>query len=290
MKTPHPSHSPKKLSQGAEFRSAWMFPWTKEEDELLGKFNDRELEAKFNRSAASIKSRRHQLGIPALNGKPQSLKLEMPVQLDSKSDKELRALLGWSVRKIHQQRRSFPRQRERKSRPWSIEEDRLLGTKPDHTLAKMLVRSTAAVKQRRNLKRIWLVRLKWTSADDRLLGKRPDHEIAQLLGRKTWQITWRRRKRGIPNYYLVQRWSEKQLAMVGVMSDKEVARLSHHTVKAVARKRFLMGKPKPDPVMVYWTADQDKLLGAMSDDEVAKRTGRSILAVRKRRRRLRIPN
>jgi len=249
MKDPPPSRPPRKPGKATGFRSARQFPWTKEEDALLGKFEDKELEPRLQRSAASIKARRRQLGIPALNGKPQPLKPDVMVLLATKSDREFRSILGWSVRKIHDQRHSLARRRVRQSHQWSIAEDRLLGIKSDRVLAKMFGRSASAVKQRRHLKRIWLVRRKWQPADDRLLGTRSDEEIARLLGRKTWQVTWRRRKLGIRNHYRKRPWAAQELALVGVRPDEEVARLTSHTLKAVVRKRHLLGKPKSNPVL-----------------------------------------
>jgi hypothetical protein len=97
-------------------RSARQFPWTTEEDALLGKFDDRELETRLKRTAASIKARRHQLGIPALHGKPQPWKAGVAALLAQKSDKQLRALLGWSIRRIRDERRRAARRRDRKPR------------------------------------------------------------------------------------------------------------------------------------------------------------------------------
>src|SRR2546427_6541663 len=82
--------------KGQRFRYAWTCPWTKEEDALLGKCDDRELVEKLNRTAITIKARRHQLGIPAWNGKPQPLKLDVEVLLATKGH-----TLGAVVRKRH---------------------------------------------------------------------------------------------------------------------------------------------------------------------------------------------
>ena len=79
----------------------------------------------------------------------------------------------------------------------------------------------------------------------------PDDEIAQRLGRKTWEIRWRRRQLGIPICYLKPRWPQHELALLGVLPDEEVARLTGHTVAAVAMKRHLLGRPKSEAVMAY---------------------------------------
>ena len=82
-------------------------------------------------------------------------------------------------------------------RPWTTEEDSLLGIRSDRALARKLGRTVKAVKNRRRLKKVFLVK-EWRPEDDKILGTRPDRQVALLLGRLIENVAWRRRKLGIP--------------------------------------------------------------------------------------------
>jgi len=170
-------------------------------------------------------------------------------------------------------------------RPWTAEEDSLLGTKSDHALARKLGRTVKAVKNRRRLKGVFLVK-EWRPEDDKILGTRPDRQVALLLGRLIENVAWRRRKLGIPCCYENLRWTPEQLELVGQKPDEEVATLTGHPLFAVKVKRRELGRPKADPILSCWTPEQDRLLGTMPDDEVGRQVGRSKMAVQKRRFRL----
>jgi hypothetical protein len=60
------SHPQRKTNNAAGFRSARQFPWTKEEDALLGKLIDREVSEKLNRSLSAVRGRRSFLGKTAV--------------------------------------------------------------------------------------------------------------------------------------------------------------------------------------------------------------------------------
>ena len=70
----------------------------------------------------------------------------------------------------------------RPRRPWTAEEDALLGTRSDRALARNLGRTVKAVQNRRQLKGVRLMK-KWRPEDDKILGTRPDRQVAMLLGR-----------------------------------------------------------------------------------------------------------
>ena len=67
-------------------------------------------------------------------------------------------------------------------RRWTAEEDSLLGTKSDRALARRFGRTVKAVKARRQLKGVFLMK-EWRPEDDKILGTRPDRQVAMLLGR-----------------------------------------------------------------------------------------------------------
>src|SRR6266446_723777 len=161
MKSPPPSGPQRKIGKAAGFRSARQFPWTKEEDALLGKFTDREVAEKLNRTLYGVRDRRKFLGKPAVGHAPQPFRMEREPRdgyarlFATKSNQELRAILGWSYKRIHTRRRQLVGGEVRKQQPeWTLEEDRLLGTKPDAVLARKFGRPVSAVRHRRWKKRI----------------------------------------------------------------------------------------------------------------------------------------
>jgi hypothetical protein len=311
MKIPSSSHPQRKTNKAAGFRSARQFPWTKEEDALLGKLIDREVSEKLNRSLSTVRDRRNLLGKTAVGFAPQPLCVEREARdhyarlFATKSNQQLRAMLGWSYRRIQAHRRQLAGGKVRKLPPeWTLEEDRLLGTKPDQVLARKFGRPVSAVRQRRWKKRI-RVRKDWRPADDRILGMRKDKEVALLLGRSKSNIIWRRKKLGIPPKAKARRWTPEEQALLGSKPDKELARTFGRTVLAVAARRIGLGRPKPDaafnivkvtkqdghpanakPGARYctWTVEEDSLLGKFTDKAVARKLGYPVVRVRRRRR------
>lgn len=77
-------------------------------------------------------------------------------------------------------------------RPWSREEEQLLGTKSDRALARKFGRTTLAVATRRRQLGISLLK-PWRLEDDKLLGLRPDGQVALLLKRPRYQVAYMRR-------------------------------------------------------------------------------------------------
>jgi hypothetical protein len=73
---------------------------------LLGKFTDHEVAEKSNRTLAAVRDRRKFLGKPAVGHAPQPVCMEREPRdrytrlFATKSDRELRALLGWSSKRV----------------------------------------------------------------------------------------------------------------------------------------------------------------------------------------------
>jgi hypothetical protein len=308
MDTSPPSRPQRKSSKAAGVRSARQFPWTKEEDALLGKLTDREVAEKLNRTLAGVRDRRKFLGKPAVGRAPQPFRMEREPRdhyarlFSMKSDRELQAILGWSYRRIHTRRRQLAGGKVRKQQPeWTLEEDRLLGTKPDAVLARKFGRPVSAVRHRRWKKRIRMTK-PWRPEDDRLLGTRPDRQVALLLGRSVTNVGWRRAKLGIPPKTRPQLWTPREEALLGTKPDEELAQVFGRTVAAVRARRIQLGRPKPDaafkvikparPGARYctWTSEEDALLGTRPDAEVAGKLGCSAARVRRRRQLLGIPS
>jgi hypothetical protein len=302
MKTQVPTRPQRKTGKASGFRSARQFPWTKEEDALLGKLTDRDVAEKLNRTLGGVRDRRKFLGKPAVGHAPQPFRMEREPRDNyarlfvTKSNQELRAILGWSYKRIHTRRRQLAGGKLRKLQPeWTLEEDRLLGTKPDAKLAKMFGRSAMSVGARRGQKRIRL-RKDWRPEDDKVLGSRTDHQIALLLGRSQPNIAWRRKKLGIPPKAKARPWTQEEEALLGSKPDEELARAFGRTVLAVGARRIELGLPKPDAVFKVvkvaasnaadgqpactanakpgaayctWTREEDALLGKFTDEEAS---------------------
>jgi hypothetical protein len=71
------------------------------------------------------------------------------------------------------------------------------------------------------------------------------------------------------------------VALLGELSDEEVAKRTGRTVGAVRQKREELGIP--NPTSGRWTAAAVALLGTLPDDEVARRLGRPAGAVTQKR-------
>jgi len=316
-----PARSQRGLGRASGFRSARQFPWTKEEDALLGKLTDREVAGKLNRTLGGVRDRRKLLGKTAVDHAPQPFRMEREPRdryawlFSAKSNQELRAILGWSYKRIHTRRRQLAGGKVRKLHPeWTLEEDRLLGTKPDQVLARKFGRPVSAVRHRREKKRIRLMK-SWRPEDDKILGTRRDRAVALLLGRSVSNVAWRRNKLGIPPKATARPWTREEEALLGSKPDAELARAFGRRVLAVARRRAILGRPKPDtafkvvritpqppsgprtntvnakPGAAYctWTAEEDALFGQFTDAEVARKLGYPVTRVRRRRHLLGLP-
>ncbi len=291
---------------------------------MLGKFTDREVAERLNRTLGAVRDRRKFLGKPAVGHAPQPFRMEREPRdgharlFATKSNQELRAILGWSYKRIHTRRRQLVGGKVRKQQPeWTLEEDRLLGTKPDQVLARKFGRPVSAVRHRRWKKRICFYLKAWRPADDRILGTRTDREVALLLDRSVTNVGWRRKKLGIPPKAKARPWTPEEEALLGSKPDEDLARKFGRTVVAVEARRIQLDRPKPDaafkvvkvitsgarrkqptntvnarPGAAYctWTAEEDTLLGKFADEEVARRLGYSVTRVRRRRHLLGLPS
>jgi len=317
MKSSPSSDPPRRSGKAAGTRSARQFPWTKEEDALLGKLTDREVAEKLNRTLSGVRDRRKFLGKPAVGHAPQPFRMEREPRdayarlFATKSNQELRAILGWSYKRIHTQRRQLAGGKVRKPQPeWTLEEDRLLGTKPDQVLARKFGRPVSAVRHRRWKKRI-RVKKDWRPEDDKILGTRTDRQIALFLGRSVTNVAWRRNKLGIPPKAKARPWTPEEEALLGSKPDEELARKFGRTLAAVEARRIQLDRPKPNPAFKVvkvvaepgrchhsaatsnakpgaryctWAPEEDALLGRFTDEEVARKLGYPLTRVSRRRR------
>ncbi len=310
-----------KTAQAAVPRPVLLFPWTKEEDQLVGKFTDREVAERLNRTRRAVTDRRRFLGRPGTEHPPQPLRMEREPRdgyarlFAAKSDQELRALLGWSYTRIHTRRRQLAAGKVRRAAPeWTVEEDRLLGTMPDRELARRLGRTVTAVTHRRSVKHVQIMK-PWRPGDLKVLGTRSDEEIALLLGGPISTVRTKRWSLGTPPKAKFRPWTAAEEAALGTRPDEELARALGRRVKTVARRRQELGKSKPGGGVKWikvaaqgvgtagavntakgkrgwctWKPEQDALLGRFTDAEVARKLGIKLPRVRRRRMLLGVPN
>src|SRR5687768_15576548 len=142
---------------------------------------------------------------------------------------------------------------EPKRRPWSKEQDKLLGTATDKEVGRIVGRHPSNVAARRR-------------------------ELGMPVFRSRPDLAPPRR--GAP-------WTEEEKRLLGTLPDGMLARRMERTFYGVkARRHTKFRKPRlPQP----WTAKEDKRLGTTSDAEIARLFLRDQADVRARRQQLGIP-
>ena len=126
---------------------------------------------------------------------------------------------------------------------------------------------------------------------DDLLGSDTDEEIAGIVGWTVERVRRRRIRFKIPAFgppRAPAEWSDDELALLGTMPDRTLAKQLHRGEATVGRMRRRREIPAFRPVS-RWKPEEDALLECFGDAEVAKRLERNILSVRQRRHRLQIP-
>lgn len=175
-----------------------------------------------------------------------------------------------------------------KVRSWSAEEDMLLGTMSDKELSEKLGISRTAVFNRRLAFDPPIPAYEpnpdlWTPNNLSLLGTMSDYDASVILGvsRKT---IYKKRRDSIPSIpaynpkysnhvdydYLDDLWDDDTFALLGSMSDPDVAMLLGVTPQYIYRVRKRNGIAAYDKHDDLWTPESIDLLGNMTDEDVAK--------------------
>jgi hypothetical protein len=80
------------------------------------------------------------------------------------------------------------------------------------------------------------------------------------------------------------RWTRRQIALLGTISDAAVSRELNLCISTVLKKRRKLGIPGTRPHRkIHWTRDLISMLGKVPDAEVAKVGGMNILTAQKKR-------
>ncbi|MFX1767013.1 hypothetical protein PWP93_31405 [Paraburkholderia sp. A1RI-2L] len=89
---------------------------------------------------------------------------------------------------------------------------------------------------------------------------------------------------------LTRTWTTQEIALLGTMSDAQVARqIGGVSFSTVQKKRRELGISPAAPAHLPWPREHIALLGVMADSELARLTGRSTRAVNQKRNKLGIP-
>jgi hypothetical protein len=181
------------------------------------------------------------------------------------------------------------------TRVWTPDEEKVVGTKPDREVARMLGRSVAAVTARRIGKGIAYVNptlRPWTEKDLRLLRRLAPDEVSKRTGHSLVSVKSKRRKVGIIIRPPRRPWTAEDERTLGKKPDTQLARLLGRDRSDVRLRRIALGiEPAREHALYeYWTPEEDRLLGTASDKEVARQVGRSAECVQRRRLRLGLPS
>lgn len=206
--------------------------------------------------------------------------------LRARSDEEVARLLRRShvfarVRKL----RRRGRVKGVKSPDWNDREIRLLGTRPDSVIARMLDRSIAGVQLKRHRLGIRPHRDKyiWSVKHLALLGTMSDQKLSVIVGKSPSAVrAMRHSKTRIRFRTGPPGWSQAKIHLLGTRPDWAVAKElgCSRGQAAIMRRRFGI---RPCSRSRDWTEDEDVLLGTMPDAVLAVQLHRGVLAVRKRR-------
>jgi hypothetical protein len=83
-------------------------------------------------------------------------------------------------------------------------------------------------------------------------------------------------------------WTPEEVALLGALSDAQVAQRTGRSQNAVMKKRSQLGRPPltADGHRKFWTPEENEAVRTLSAREAARITGRSLEAIRQRRRHL----
>lgn len=185
---------------------------------------------------------------------------------------------------------------------WGPEELALLGKYPDSEVGRMLgVPQKSIINKRKSLgitcyaksSNFWR---NWTPEEIAMLGKSIDAEVAETLGISLGSVAIARRKFGIAAFKprkahnrprrSLSDWSEKEIALLGTLTDKQVANILGLGDATVRIKRISLGIPpyrKQEVGPGIWTPDVVARLGKEPDSSVARDLGVSRQRVAQKR-------
>lgn len=285
------------------FHPPHRWQWTAEMLELLGKVPDEVLAKRFGIGLSAIYKKRLRLGIPPSrltrasrfwSGGERDLGSARPEPPTGRPGREVSPPAAANLERTPARPRLA----------WPKKLAALLGRIPDKDLARRagVAESTVATeRQRRGIEACYAKRdpIRWTPEMIERLGTASDREVAEELRIPRGCVRLKRTVLGIPPFFptpahvrpLTAKWTPKNLALLGKVTDKELARRMKVSYTTVNVKRRQLGIPpyRPPARRIEWTEEMLALLGKVYDSTVAKRYGISKISVFWKRTELGIP-
>lgn len=186
---------------------------------------------------------------------------------------------------------------------WTEELLELLGVLPDEAVAAKAGISRGAVGAERRRRAIPPARpprppIEWTEEMLALLGTDSDAAVARELGIQPATVSRKRSRLGIPPFhppphdqYRRFPWKPEELALLGKVSDGELAKTLGLAKTTVTNKRQSLGLPPflPPPRPIQWSSAMIERLGKAPDARVAEELGLARDTVALKRQALGIP-
>ncbi len=286
------------------FHTPHRWQWTAEMLELLGKVPDKVFAKRFGIGLTAVYRKRLRLGIPPSRltrasrfwpGSGERASGSAPAEPPA----------GRAGREVSPPAiANLERTPARPRLVWPKKLVALLGQIPDQELARRAgvgVDTVATERQRRGIEACYAKRdpIRWTPEMIERLGTASDREVAEELRIPRSCVRRKRTLLGIPPFFPTQahvrprtaKWTRKNLALLGKVTDKELARRMKVSYTTVNGKRRQLGIPpyRPPARRIEWTEEMLALLGKVCDSTVAKRYGISSFSVFRKRRELGIP-
>lgn len=234
--------------------SRTAYEWTKAAIGLLGKVSDAEVGRALGIGRNTVRLKRRELGIASRGKAPVRWTRKMRSLLGRVADTEVAVRYGISAAAVSAERR------------------RLKITPASPKLA--LVRGP-------ELKRLLAAHTATELNELYRIGYATTAQLRAELGIPAPRRKRRQARRDSPYF-----WTAEENALLGKLSDRDVAARVGVTPEAAKRKRLVLRIPAAPSGYHRWTAYQLEILGKLPDRDVAARVGVSVKAVRLRRRRL----
>ncbi len=181
-------------------------------------------------------------------------------------------------------------------RKWSAAQVKLLGNLSDDEVALRIGSSRTIVQAERVRRGIPPFAPRsgphaWTERELALLGTASDAAVAAELGVSRPVVTIKRRILGIPSFNApphdahTVNWTADEEAMLGKVSDAQLAEILGRSRAAVYLRRRMLGirSSKPGPIKIRWTKRRLVRLGKDTDDAIARELGVHSSSVQRKR-------
>lgn len=292
----HSTVTYRRLCLGIEpYRTGGRIDWTDEMIRSLGTLPDNHIAAYFEIAPSSVKLKRLILNIPP-NGSDEPEKLpQIPIRLWNKlgkvADTELEKQYNIPRRYLRVIRaindiptapRIFPTKFS-----WDNGSEKLLGTMSDANVARKLNIAASQIRYRRQILNIpafgYSNKIEWNKQRLSSLGKKPDHILAKEWGYPQKDVCEKRESLNI-KAKSKSIWKKKDIALLGTMSDKNVAQRIGLSATCIINKRKELGiAPFSAVLKINWTKTLLNQLGKISDSQLAFKMGVHTSAVHKKR-------